>query len=158
MNPSTVSLREFQPGDETAFRDLNVEWIERYFAMEPKDLAIIEHANERILSQGGRILLAFDNNGPIGCCALVSMSPGEYEVAKMAVTTHAQGRGLGRKLLEATVELARSLGATRLYLETNHTLVPAISLYRKCGFTDVPTDRIVPSPYVRADVFMERFF
>ena len=43
--------------------------------------------------------------------------------------------------------------ATRLYLETNSSLAPALGLYRAMGFKDLAP---VESPYVRADVFMER--
>jgi hypothetical protein len=32
-----VIVREFEPGDAEAFRDLNVEWIERYFKLEQSD-------------------------------------------------------------------------------------------------------------------------
>ena len=49
--------------------------------------------------------------------------------------------------------MGAELGATRLYLETNSGLAPALGLYRAMGFKDLaPTD----TPYVRADVFMER--
>ena len=43
--------------------------------------------------------------------------------------------------------------APRLYLETNSSLAPALALYRATGFRDLAP---VESPYVRADVFMER--
>ena len=83
------------------------------------------------------------------------MGPGEFEVAKMAVTLTSQGGGVGRQLLEKVVEEARVSGATRLYLETNHKLTPALRLYEAIGFRRLPPDRIVASPYARADVFME---
>jgi len=75
----------------------------------------------------------------------------------MAVAPEWQGSGIGRKLLQAVVEAARSAGARRLYLETNHVLAPAIRLYRSIGFAPLPPNRIVPSPYARADVYMEMF-
>ena len=73
----------------------------------------------------------------------------------MAVTSSCQGMGIGRKLLYAAIEAARAAGVRRLYLETNHILTPAIRMYESVGFTPVPPDRIVPSKYVRADVYME---
>ena len=42
-----------------------------------------------------------------------------------------------------------------LYLETNHVLTPAIHLYEAVGFRNLPQERVTPSPYARADVFME---
>jgi ribosomal protein S18 acetylase RimI-like enzyme len=48
-------------------------------------------------------------------------------------------------------------GARRFYLETNHALTPAIRLYESVGFKHIDPSRIVPSPYERADVYMELF-
>ena len=152
---SAVSVREFRAGDEAAFRRLNEEWITRFFELEPKDEETFADPQGKILAQGGRILLAVDRERAVGCCALVAMGPGEFEVAKMAVTPEYQGRGVGRLVLERTVALAREMGARRLYLETNHALEPAIRLYRAVGFQDVPAERFTLSPYARADVHME---
>ena len=91
----------------------------------------------------------------MGCCALLAMSSGEFEVAKMAVTESCRGSGVGRSLLERAITEARSSGATRLYLETNRKLRPAIRLYESLGFQHLPPARIVPSAYARADVYME---
>lgn len=150
-----VSIREFRAGDEAVFRELNREWITRYFEWEPADEEKLSDPRGQILDRGGRILLAFDGDGGVGCCALIPMSCQEFEVAKMAVTDTHQGRGIGHQLMSATIAKARELGAVRLYIETNHTLTPAIRLYRRHGFQDVPAERMVQSPYARADVFME---
>ena len=150
-----LEIREFEPGDEIAFRALNEEWITRYFALEPKDVASLADPQASILDRGGRIFLAVRNGRPIGCCALLAMGPGEFEVAKMAVTESCQGAGIGRRLLAATIEGARALGARRLYLETNSKLATAIHLYESLGFRHVPLERVAPSPYARANVHME---
>ncbi len=150
-----IVIREFQPGDEVYFRRLNEEWITRYFSMEAKDEEVLADPQARILNAGGRILLAAIADECIGCCAVLRAGPDEFEVAKMAVAPKWQGSGIGRKLLERVVETARSAGARRLYLETNHILTPAIRLYRSIGFQDLPPSRITPSPYARSDVSME---
>ncbi len=155
MSSAEISIREFLPGDEAAFRDLNLEWIGRYFAVEPKDAATLSDPQHKILDPGGRIFLAFRGSEAVGCCALLVLAPGEFEVGKMAVTEAAQGLGIGRLVLAATIAAARAARATRLYLETNRILTPAIRLYESAGFQHVPPERVVPSPYARADVFME---
>ena len=148
-------ISEFQPGDESAFRALNVEWIERYFRIEPPDEAVLSNPQSAILDRGGRIFFAILNETPIGCCALIHLHEGEFEVAKMAVSPSAQGQGIGRALLTAVIEAARQSGVRRLSLETNRVLTPAIRLYESCGFTHIPADRLHPSPYARSDVAME---
>jgi len=153
-----VLIREFQPGDEAAFRDLNEEWITRYFRIEAKDQEAFADPQEKILKAGGRIFFAILNSQCVGCCALIRIGKDEdeYEVAKMAVTSKVQGAGIGRKVLHATIEAARASGARRLYLETNHALEPAIRLYESAGFKHLPPEKIKPSVYDRADVFMEK--
>jgi GNAT superfamily N-acetyltransferase len=42
--------------------------------------------------------------------------------------------GLGRGLVEAVESWARQVGATRIGLEVNADLVPALRLYERCGF------------------------
>ena len=85
------------------------------------------------------------------------MAADEFEVSEMAVTAGAQGKGIGRALLANVVEEARHAGVARLYIETNHVLTPAIRLYESLGFRHMPVERVTPSPYARADVFMEMF-
>lgn len=150
-----ISIRQFQPGDAAAFRRLNEEWITRFFRIEPKEKAVLANPQANILDSGGRIFFATAGERCVGCCALIRTSDREFEVAKMAVEPSYQGAGIGRKLLHAVIEEGRNAGAQRLYLETNHVLTPAIRLYESMGFKHLDTDRIVPSAYARADVYME---
>jgi putative acetyltransferase len=150
-----VRIREFQPGDEAAFRRLNEEWITRYFRIEPKDEEVLADPEGSILAAGGRILFAVVADQCVGCCALLRTSDHEFEVAKMAVSPGHQGAGIGRKLLRAAIETGRSAAARRLYLETNSGIEPAIRLYESMGFKHLTPDRITRSPYARANVFME---
>jgi putative acetyltransferase len=158
MMPATqLTIREFRPGDEAAFRRLNEEWITRFFAMESKDVASLADPWGTVLNPGGRIFLAVQDAEAVGCCALLAMGEGEFEVAKMAVTEAAQGAGIGRRLLETAMAAARTQGARRLYLETNGKLTPAIRLYESLGFRHIPAERVTPSPYARSNVSMELY-
>jgi GNAT superfamily N-acetyltransferase len=150
---SDVIVREFQPADAEAFFELNREWIQRYFWLEPADLEVLWHPQTAILDPGGCIFMAVRNGVCVGCCALIAMGPGEYELAKMAVAPAERRHGIGRRLIAAAIAKAERLGATRLYLETNHTLGGAIALYESMGFHHLPPRH---SHYSRADVFMER--
>lgn len=147
-------VRSFRPGDEEAFRTLNEEWIERYFKLEEKDRETLGNT-QKIFDSGGQIVMALLGDERVGCCALIRMAEGEYEIAKMTVTDKYRGRGYGRAVLAGTIEEARRMGARRLYLETNSSLTPAIALYESLGFRHLPPQRVVKSPYARADVYME---
>ena len=150
-----IIMRPFVPGDGEAFYRLNMAWITAHFHAEPKDEATLSDPEGTILDLGGQILLAERNGQTVGCVALVPMTDGGYEVAKMAVAEEARGCGIGRLLLQAALEWAKKSGARRLYLETNAKLTPAVHLYESFGFRHLPPDRRPVSPYERADVFME---
>ena len=152
---AVIAIRRFQEGDAAAFRRLNEEWITRFFRIEPKEEAVLADPQRTILGSSGRIFFATDGERCVGCCALIRLNDREFEVAKMAVEPSYQGAGIGRRLLLAAIEEGRNAGARRLYLETNHVLTPAIRLYESVGFKHIPADRIVPSQYARADVYME---
>jgi putative acetyltransferase len=150
-------LRTFQPGDEEAFRVLNEIWISKDFALEPGDREILNNPHGKILNPGGEICVADLDGVVVGCCALVVMGPREYELAKMTVSESARGHGIGRKLLQFAIDHARSMGARRLYLESNTKAASAIHLYEELGFRHLPA-REHASKYARADTFMEMFF
>jgi putative acetyltransferase len=61
--------------------------------------------------------------------------------------------GIGTKLVETAVQKVKSLGETRLFLETNRKLLPALSLYKQFGFRE----RVFPhgrsQRYQRADTY-----
>ena len=144
----------YEPRHADAWRDLNIAWISRHFALEPKDIQVLDDPEGQILDQGGWIFMAEDETGePIGCVALMAMADGGFEVVKMTVSEAARGTGLGRMLMEACIDKAAELDAPRLYLETNSSLAPALSLYRSVGFVQLPP---ADTPYARCDVWMER--
>jgi len=153
---SRVLLRSFLPADALPFRELNEAWITQLFTLEDPDRLVLGDPLGQIIAPGGHIVMALLDGQPAGCCALLPMDPGEYELAKMCVAEHARGHGLGRQILLYTIDHARSLGAKRLYLETSQKLANAIHLYESVGFRHLPPERIEPSPYARADVYMER--
>jgi putative acetyltransferase len=150
-----VAFRLFQQGDADAFRQLNEEWIARYFSLEEQDRIQLMDPEDSILHRGGQIVMAIAREERIGCCALILVEPGVFEVAKMAVSERYRGRGVGRKLLEYTIAQARVLGAHTLELASNTKLANAVHLYESLGFQHLQPEKVEPSPYARANVFME---
>ena len=150
-----MSLRivPFQPALRSHFERLNREWLERMFAVEPIDAAVLANPEQSILAGGGRILFALLDEDVIGTVALMQESPGVFELTKMAITQAHQGGGFGRKLMNAAIDEFRTIpDATTLFLETNSVLKPAISLYERVGFEH--RGRKPDSHYARSDVYM----
>ncbi len=147
-------IRTFQPGDEPAFRALNEAWITAYFFIESEDHEILDNPVKSILEPGGQIFFAIRGEQAVGCCALLPMKDGSFEVSKMAVAEQERGNGIGKRILQAVIDHARERRIPRLYLETNNRLKPAIHLYESLGFRH-PEDIRTRSPYGRADIFMD---
>ena len=154
-----IQIREFQPEDEIVFRTLNEAWITAYFKLEDEDIPTLGNPQHHILDAGGHIYFAMHPQTceVLGCCALLAMEKGCFEVAKMAVAERLRGQGIGRQLLRGTIAEARNMGARRLYLVTHHSLKNAIALYESEGFVHLRPEDAPPSPYARATVFMEKF-
>jgi DNA-binding MarR family transcriptional regulator len=147
-----VTIVDYQPEHRKAFKQLNEEWITQHFKMEEFDHKALDHPEEYIIDQGGHIYIALYNGEAVGACALIKMDDKKFELAKMAVSPKARGKGIGTLLGVACIEKAKELGADTLFLESNTRLKPAISLYRKLGFEKITGP---PSPYERANIQME---
>ena len=152
----TALILPYRPDHAAAWRSLNEDWLlAGGYALEAKDQRVLGDPEGAILAKGGHIFIAERDGAPVGCCSLMAMEDGGFEVGKMAVLEAARGLNLGHRLLEACEAAARAAGAPRLYLETNAAQTHAIALYRRFGFTDLPAQ---PSPYARCNVWMEKRF
>jgi len=153
-----LKIRDFAPGDEHAFRELNEAWIRAYFSMEEQDHAVLNDPVGQILDKGGAIVIADREGRVVGCCALLPHGTGCLEIGKMAVAEDVRGLGVGKKILAYAVGTARRLGAKKLYLETNDRLQNAIHLYKQAGFRRLAPEEVQTSPYARSNVAMEMIF
>ncbi len=149
---NVVSVVDYREEYATDYKRLNIQWIERYFRVEEHDLEQLDNPNEYIISKGGYILFALYNEKVVGVCALIRTGALEFELAKMAVDPALQGKQIGKKLGQAAIEKARSAGAKRVWLESNRILQPALNLYYKLGFTEIPVGDTL---YARANIKME---
>ena len=136
----------------SAFDALNRAWLVGNQLLEPADEPHLTNPDETIIAAGGQIFVAVEDGAVIGTCAAVPHGPGEFEVVKLAVSPAAQGRGIGRELVEASVNFARQQGAQRVTLLSSSRLGPALRLYERAGFKYAPLP--TTNPYATADVYM----
>lgn len=142
---------DYAPEHQPYFEKFNRDWIEKYFWMEPVDFQVLQHPDEHIIAKGGSILMALFEDELAGTVALKFVEPGVYEFTKMAVEERFRGRKIGESLAHAAITKAKKLGAHKIILYSNTKLAPAIALYRKLGFAEVPVD----GTYKRSDIKME---
>jgi len=134
------------------FRDLNLEWLDKYNLTESHDLEVINHPKEAILDNGGYIFLARDGDKIIGTAGIANEGDSIYELVKMTVAPEFRGMGISKMLIERCLDKAKELKAKKVFLYSNSQLQTAISLYKKYGFVHVDASN---SPLVTADVKME---
>ena len=146
-----VRVRSYLPSDAAAFRDLNVAWITAHFELEDKDRELLDNPDAMVIGKGGRILIAELDGAAVGTVALMPVRPGRVELCKMAVSEGLRGKGIGKALIQAAEETARSMGATKIWLETNTVLAPALALYKSCGYEEAQGEDSIRSPYTRCN-------
>jgi len=154
MPQAAIRIVDYDPRWRADFARLNIEWLERWFVVEPVDREVLSDPEVHILDDGGRVLFAVDGDDhAIGTVALKHEGDGVYELTKMAVEPGQRGSGIGRKLMQRALEVFAEAGGRELFLESSRQLAPALKLYESVGFVHHPAPR-PGSHYARADVYM----
>ena len=146
MNDIRIEIIPFQPRFAKLFYDLNIEWLEKYFYVEPHDAEVLENPQTYIIDNGGYIFFAKYKDTIVGTVALINEKEA-YELSKMAVSPKYQGLRIGQQLVDYCIQFSKNQGWGKIVLYSNKSLVPAIKLYQKVGFKEVALEK---------DVFYER--
>jgi len=150
---NTVIIIPYSPDLKEEIKILNLEWLKKYFRVELKDEIMLSDPQGEIIDKGGMIFYAKYNDKIVGTASLLKIDETTFELSKMAVTDGVQGLGIGNKLMQHCIEIAQQKGMRKILLYSNRKLLPAIYLYRKFGFEEVPLENGI---YERADIKMER--
>lgn len=73
----------------------------------------------------------------VGGCGIFpteNLPDGTCELVKLYVAKEARGTGLGKQLMEKSMNWAKENGYTQVYLESMPELSKAVSIYEKVGF------------------------
>jgi putative acetyltransferase len=154
LSASEIEVVEFRSSYAHRFRDINYEWLEEYFEIEPYDRIVLNDPQKQIIGLGGVVFLAQVAGEIVGTGALLKHTPVKYELAKMGVVKSFRGRGVGRRLTNEAIVRARRLGAETLVLATSKQLEAANHLYQSLGFEYVDLSVIGPLPYKRETIVM----
>lgn len=100
----------------------------------------------------GSFIVAISDTLPVGCVGLKGTDHFYAEIKRLWVAPSARGLGLGKRLMDAAEDTARTLGIALLRLDTNSALPEAGQLYRTSGWREIP--RFNDDPY--PDLFFEK--
>jgi len=105
------------------------------------------HDVETLTPPHGLVLLARLQGAPVGIGCLTFHPGNVAEVKRLWIDPAARGLGVARRIVTALEALAVEHGAITAQLDTNSSLVEAISLYTAAGYVDVP--RYNDNPYAQ---------
>lgn len=157
VRANTLSILPFSDALAPHFQEINLEWIEAMFTVEPHDREVLSHPKENIIDKGGEIYFVRSGDSEIlGTCALERAADGFMELTKMGVKSAARGKGAGEFLLRFILERTRESGwQDKLFLVSNKRNVAAVKLYEKLGFEhDTEIMDLFGARYERCDVAM----
>ena len=152
-----IRIVDFDPRWRDDFARLNLEWLERWFVVEPIDREVLGDPETHILADGGRVLFAAAT-----ATARARRRHGRAQARRRGrVRTDQDGgrarplaaRGIGRLLMQGALDAFQAPGGRELFLESSSKLGPALALYESVGFRHHPAPR-PGSHYARADVYM----
>jgi ribosomal protein S18 acetylase RimI-like enzyme len=139
MSQSEIHVRQATAEDAAAIarllHDFNLEYSEPTPGVEALT-ATVGH-----LLAEGEIAVMLAGDGPDGL-SLFRFRPAlwadgaETYLQELYVVPASRGHGIGRRLLEETIEFARAAGATGIDLNTGETDTAARNLYESMGFTN----------------------
>ena len=148
-----IKIIPFQAAYAADFKNLNLDWLNKYFRVEPHDDEVLGDPEKHIIQPGGTVFFAKEGKRILGTVALMKIEDDVFELTKMAVTPEQQGKKIGQKLMEHTLEFAKEQGWKSLILYSNRKLENAIYIYKKYGFKEIPLED--NNPYARGDIKMK---
>lgn len=163
----SFSIRSATPDDaailaafgERAFRDAfgadnNPDDLEAFLAKaygEAQQRAEIERMDG--------VTLLVEQEGALAGFAQLRRAPcawGEVELARFYVDRTHHGHGIAQALMAATLDAARALGGTTLWLGVWERNPRAIAFYAKCGFRDAGSHPFLVGSDLQTDRIMVR--
>ena len=87
-------------------------------------------------------------NEAAGCAGIRPFGETDCEMKRLYVRPVHRGKGVGKKLAETAVEVAKELGYRRMYLDTLASMNDATKLYRLLGFKETEPYTYNPLPNV----------
>jgi GNAT superfamily N-acetyltransferase len=114
-----------------------VKQLDAYLAVKDgRDHAFYDQYNK--LDKIKHVVVAYDNNQPVGCGAIKEYDLNTMEVKRMFTLPECRGRGVATKVLNELEKWTIESGYEKCILETGKRQPEAIALYKKSGYKSIP--------------------
>lgn len=113
-------------------------------ALLDKDLAVRDGDEHAFYAQFNKVdtirevVVAYQNNNPVGCGAIKPFSTTQAEVKRMYVHPDSRKQGIAAQILNELENWATEIGFSACVLETGKKQPEAIALYQKAGYQIIP--------------------
>lgn len=84
------------------------------------------------------VVVAYDNDEPVGCGAVKEYAADTMEVKRMFVPPSLRGKGIASTVLKELEDWCREMNYAKCILETSVRLPEAIMLYERRGYERIP--------------------
>lgn len=154
-----IIIRKIMAGDNAKLATIIRSSLEDFNAVKPGTVYFDEttdHLYELFQQERSCYFVATINDEVIaggGIFPTEALPPKTCELVKMYVLAAARGKGLGKRLLQQCIDEAKNIGFEKIYIETMPELTNAIEMYKKYGFTFIPTS-LGNSGHTGCDLFM----
>jgi putative acetyltransferase len=144
MNNNSVTFRQIEKRDNVEIAEL-IRTVFREFKIDKPGTVYFDSTTDDLytLFRKPRSIywIAEEGDRIIGGCGIYptpGLPDGCAELVKLYLASDQRGKGIGRELLEKSIDSAKKLGYSRIYLESLPELGKAISIYEKAGFRFLP--------------------
>jgi len=135
-----INIRQIKKSDNSALATMIRGVFEEHEA--PQDGTVYSDPTTdslyELFQAPGSVLWVAEADGEIvGCCGIYpseGLDSNCAELVKFYLSKNARGKGIGKELMEKSVESARASGYTQLYLESLPHFATAVRIYEKQGF------------------------
>lgn len=149
-----MEIIRYQDKYKNDFIQLNLAWIERFYKVEQSDIDVLEHVDEHI-QNGAMVYFAIQDETVLATCMIEPHKDNVWEICKLASAGQYTGTGAGSAVFEACINYAAENGAKKILLVTGSILKPALHIYQKYGFKEIPLNK-EEWPYERAELVFEK--
>lgn len=137
---TNITIRPIEPSDNAALAIIIRKALEEFGANHPGTVyydASTDALSDLFRENGSAYFVALRDEEVVGGGGIFpteGLPQGTCELVKMYLKKDARGTGLGKKLIETSLEWAKEQGYNNVYLETMPELKPALKVYEKFGF------------------------